>query len=240
MRVWTVILLIVIGLVYWKSHDDTTINQQQLQQQQLQQQQPVTNDQQAVTVVSVKVVPVNNNHKETGFWANFGMFFVGLATGYLLTWPGLIVLFILGILFEHNNESGWAIFTALVAIPVSYFFFAIPLTLIAYYALGYIAIGVVWSFYSYKRYITDQASIIRNSNMSAYQKSQCAVKLEPKYMLDIITGLIICWPFSAVDNLVSDLINSIQTLVKTVFKNIYYKIYSSVLGDLINYEEDNK
>lgn len=41
-------------------------------------------------------------------------FLGGLATGYLLTWPGLIALCVLGVLFEHNDSRGWAVFSGLV------------------------------------------------------------------------------------------------------------------------------
>jgi hypothetical protein len=202
--------------------------------------QPIAAEQPAdIKVVVVGSTPADD-HKTEGFLTHFGMFFVGLATGYLLTIPGLIGLFILGILFEHNDAGGWSIFTALATIIASYFFFSIPLTLVVYYLCGYVAIGVVWSFYRYKRYITEQAQMIRNSNDTAPLKLYKAQQLHPSKQLDTITVWIISWPFSAIDNLVGDLINSIQTLVTTVFKNIYYKIYSSVMGDLINIEEDNK
>lgn len=126
---------------------------------------------------------------------------------------------------------------AIVALPVSYFVFTIPLATLVYYALGYVVIGLVWSFYRYKRYITDQAKMIRKSNESNDMKLIRAKRLHPTKHIDTITAWIIIWPFSAVDNLVGDFINTIQKLVTTVFKNVYYKIYTSVLGDILKLEE---
>ena len=64
------------------------------------------------------------------------VFLSGMATAYLLTWPALIVLLVLGILFEHNGARGWAVFTGLVAIATSYFFFAVPFETMIVYAVG--------------------------------------------------------------------------------------------------------
>ena len=48
---------------------------------------------------------------------------VALFTAYMLTWPALVILLILGIAFEHNGNRACAVFTGLVAMLVSYFFF---------------------------------------------------------------------------------------------------------------------
>ena len=75
--------------------------------------------------------------------------------------PALIVLFLLGVIFEHNNRRGFSVFIGLVTIVVSYFILNVPLNIIAAYAGGYIVIGLLWSFWRYKRFVEVEASKIR-------------------------------------------------------------------------------
>jgi len=161
------------------------------------------------------------------------VFFAGLATAYLLTWPGLIALFILGILFEHNGARGWAVFTGIVSIAVGYFFFAVPLADLAIYAVGYVLVGLVWSFWRYKRFVETEVASIKERISNPETRRTRAEDLHPTKNLDTITAWILIWPFSAVESVVGDVINVIQTLVQKVFKGVYHKIYTSATADLI-------
>mgnify|MGYP000170277820 CR=1 FL=1 len=162
------------------------------------------------------------------------VFLSGMATAYLLTWPALIVLLVLGILFEHNGARGWAVFTGLVAIATSYFFFAVPFETLLVYAVGYIVVGLFWSFWRYKRFVEAEANTIRNLNVTDERKAEAARRLAPNNNLDTITAWILIWPFSAIENLLADVINAVQALVTKVFKGVYHRIYTSLVGDLIN------
>ena len=150
--------------------------------------------------------------------------------GFLLTWPALIVLLIMGILFEHNGARNWAVFTALVVMAVSYFFFAIPLMTVLLGAVGYVVIGLIWSFYRYKRHASDVVEANKNASETA---RQYAIRdLHPKEMLGTITAWIVVWPFSLVENFVGDIITGIQTLVQKVFRGIYHRIYDAAVEQL--------
>jgi hypothetical protein len=92
--------------------------------------------------IAASAVPVVVTAAEVGFFSAA----VAFAAGLLLTWPAFIVLVFLGILFEHNGARGWAVFTALAVAAVSYFFFSVSLLTIAIGAVGYIVIGLIWSF----------------------------------------------------------------------------------------------
>ena len=158
----------------------------------------------------------------TGIMAFFG--------AYLLTWPALIVLFFLGVLFEHNNHRGFAVFIGLISIAISYFVFDVPLKIIAAYAAGYLVIGLLWSFWRYKRFVEMALSRIKASGKSdAYMKA-AVENLAPSNQLLTITAWIIIWPFSAVENVVGDVLNMIQTLVTKFFKGVYNKIYTSLVA----------
>jgi hypothetical protein len=160
------------------------------------------------------------------------MFEAGLAffAGFILTWPALIVLLFLGILFEHNGARGWAVFTALAAAAVSYFFFAVPLATIAIGTLGYVVLGVIYSFFRYKRHASKIVEQFKNE--SAERKERALYDLHPKQMLSTITAWIIIWPFSFVENFVGDIINAIQALVTKFFRGVYHRIYDSAVSAL--------
>lgn len=165
-------------------------------------------------------------------------FLAGVFTGYVLTWPTLIALFVFGTLFEYNEARGWAVFTAIVALLVSFFYFDVPLGTLAVYAAGYVAIGVVWSFWRYKRYVEVRADKIRemynDPNKDQHLRRSFINDLRPTSNLDTITAWIVIWPFSFVESVAGDLINFIQNLVTKTFKAVYLKIYTSALGDLAN------
>jgi hypothetical protein len=160
-------------------------------------------------------------------------FFAGLATGYLLTWPTLIGLFLFGTLFEYNGARGWAVFVGLVALVIAFFFFTVPLQTIAIYAVAYGVIGTLWSFWRYKRFVEEEAEYIRNESYDAETKARRAKQLHPTQNLDTITAWIIIWPFSFVESVAGDLINFVQTLVTKVFKGVYNKIYNAAVSDLL-------
>jgi hypothetical protein len=150
----------------------------------------------------------------------------------MLTWPAIAVLLVLGILFEHSEARGWAIVTAIVASVVSFFYFSISLENFAFGSLAYLVIGIVWSFYRYKRYVGKAVSDAKESVMSDTQKEYLIRDLHPTKNLSTITAWIIVWPFSAIDNIAGDLINAIETLVKTVFRGVYHRIYESAVADI--------
>ena len=112
-------------------------------------------------------------------------FILGLFTGYLLTWPGLIILLVLGTIFEANEAHGWSMFTGLISAVVAYFFFSVPLITIAYYVAGYVAIGFLWSFWRYKRYADKIVDEYKDRDQSV--RKVALDHLDPRQMLDKIT-----------------------------------------------------
>lgn len=163
---------------------------------------------------------------ETGFFAGL----VGFLAGFLLTWPALIVLVVLGVLFEHNGARGWALFTAIIVAACAYFFFNVSLITIGIGAVAYIAVGLVWSFWRYKRH----ASKVVEENRDADSRSKeiALQRLHPKAMLGTITAWIMIWPFSMVENIIGDLITAIQLLVTKFFRGVYHKVYDSAVAAL--------
>ena len=155
---------------------------------------------------------------------------VAFLAGFLLTWPAFIVLVVLGILFEHNGARSWAVFTALVSMVVAYFFFNVSLVSLAAGSVAYIAIGLVWSYWRYKRHA--EKVVEQNRDTSASNKERVLAQLHPKAMLGTITAWIMIWPFSMVENIVGDLINGIQLLVTKFFRGVYHRVYDSAVAAL--------
>lgn len=161
---------------------------------------------------------------EVGFLAAVG--------GFIAGWAVLIlgVLFLLGILSEHNESSGWAVFWMLLAAGVAWVAFSLPLMMLAIGAVAYIAVGLVWSFWRYKRHVSKKVDEYKGRDQR--EREHVLRQLHPKAMLGTITAWIVVWPFSMVENLVGDLINFVQSLVTKIFRGIYFKIYDSAVAAL--------
>ena len=155
-------------------------------------------------------------------------FITGVIAGYILTWPTLCILFEFGVLFEHHNARGWAVFVGLVAMAISYFYFAVPLLAVAIYAGVYLFVGMLWSFWRYKRYVEAEVELIRAGSYLA----RSVDNLHPSRNLDTITCWILIWPISAVESITGDIINITQTLIQKVFHGVYHKIYTAATAPL--------
>lgn len=162
--------------------------------------------------------------------ANVGFF--AAAAGFIAGWAVLIliVLFVLGILSEHNDSSGWSIFFMLIAAGVAFLTFSLSWTMLAVYAGGYLVVGLIWSFWRYKRHA--EKVVAENKGADARTKETVLRRLHPKEMVGSITAWVMIWPFSFVENMVGDLINFIQTLITKVFRGIYHKIYDAAVAAL--------
>lgn len=159
--------------------------------------------------------------------------------GYLLTWPALVILLLAGIFFEHTGSRKMAVFSGIVAAVSAYFYFGIPLETIGFYALAYLVIGVVWSFWRYKVFINKQVSYLEQRTWrNQAHKIEAVTQLAPSNNLGQITAWIIVWPFSLVENTLGDVINAVQALVTKVFKGVYYKMFTSRTAALLAREDD--
>jgi hypothetical protein len=99
---------------------------------------------------------------------------------------------------------------------------------IVIYSLVYLVVGIVWSFYRYKRFIVSKIADMQELNY----RIESVSSYHPSKMLDTITAWIIIWPFSLIENICGDIINGIETLVKSVFKGVYNRIYDNALKDI--------
>ena len=164
----------------------------------------------------------------------FFAFITGLATAYLFTWPALAVLFVLGLIFEHNHRSGWAVFIGLITMFAGYFYFGLSLATLAIYGAAYLAAGLVWSFWRYGRFVRSEVARIKaDSYIKESEYASYAKNLSPAKHLGKITSWIIVWPLSLANLAVGDIIDIIQFTATKLFKMVYVKIYTSQVADLV-------
>ena len=158
-------------------------------------------------------------------------FLLGLATGYLLTWPGFIILLFIGVIFESYEEHGVAMLTGIVSAVVAYFFFHIDPMSIITYIIGYFVIGFGWCILRYKRKAADVVEKYKTSGK--HDRERALANLHPVKMLNSLTTWVLVWPFSMVENVSGDLIKLIQTTITKVFKGIFNRIYDQAVEQLM-------
>lgn len=151
--------------------------------------------------------------------------------GLLLSWPFLAICIILAI-FSEYHESAWTIVFTIAIAAVSFFYFDLALRDFLIGIPVYIIVGVVWSFWRYKRYVNKMVSKSKNADGTLDERDYERLQetLSPTRMLSTIVFWICVWPFSLLENVLEDLITGIETLVTTVFRSIYRRIYDSAFS----------
>jgi hypothetical protein len=174
-------------------------------------------------------------------------FIMGLLVGMFpaATLYMVVGLFVTAVILEYVD---WQIPKVLVCFALTiyatcYFKLGVDATLVV--AGVYLVIGLIWSFYRYKRYVkTEIQQIVGSDEFIAYQKNEKAYgwnrtrqqeaidNLHPSKKLNLITDWIVFWPLSLINNFCSDFIDVIQTVVKKFFKSVYVKIFNDATKDI--------
>lgn len=148
--------------------------------------------------------------------------------GFLLNWYALAILCILGSVFESIGAHSLSVFVGLVAMVSAYFFFGIATSSLLLYVMAYFAIGLLWSFWRYKRYADKVVEMCKS--ISDNQRRLRIEELAPSTMVDKIATWVIIWPFSMVENVLGDVFVVVQTTVSKFFKGVYARIYESAIA----------
>lgn len=151
---------------------------------------------------------------------------------YLLTFPALILLILIGIIFEFYDNV-LSVYIGIAAALVAYFMFSIPLTTLAIYAGIYLIVGIVWSFWRFKRY-TDQKVAEYNeiSYKRDYEYNRLLEQISLKSSTGRIVAWIIVWPFFMIENLTSDIVKLLKSLVTDVLKYFYNIIVNNAVSKI--------
>lgn len=153
--------------------------------------------------------------------------------GNILALVGLLV--VLTVIFEHKEKTGMAIMTFIFTTFCVFYFGTIEFELKKFLMalLAYGIIGIVWSFWRYKRYVEVKSEAAyakhKSAEMSQFDQRYLNLALEslqPKNMTGKIVQWIIIWPFSMIENILGDLIVLIEKIVTGSLNSIYQKIYT--------------
>ena len=151
-----------------------------------------------------------------------------LEFAWLLSWPGIVLLFLLGVAFEHFEIR---IFTLAC---LGAFGFALyrqinpDLRSAIISLILYIPIGLAWSVYRYHRFLKDLVKkSIKNPNPYEYHHDA-----SPKSMIPTIVSWIITWPISLIENFSKDFIDFLTMFVTRAFGNLFGKMYNSAMSEI--------
>jgi hypothetical protein len=165
-------------------------------------------------------------------------FFTGLITGYVLTWYGTLAFILLGI-FAERNESFWSVLCLAIVASIVYTMASPSITIgmLALGVIGYLILGLAWSFWRYRKFVNKQVIKINetfhrfysNHNYPEYFDREVK-QLHPSNQVNHIVAWILAWPFSLIESGIGDLIDFAKSLVTTVFRSVYAKIYDSAIN----------
>jgi hypothetical protein len=156
-------------------------------------------------------------------------FVAGVYVTYLLSWSVLIALFVLGIGLEYARWRGPAVAVGLVSMTVvGSLLHANTWWEYAVVVAGYLILGIVVSFWRYKRHLAEKLEHVGNigSDLVRY----VLAKLHPLKMVDTIVAWIIIWPFVIVEYAFKDVIAALKSVVTKCCRGKYMKIYNNALA----------
>lgn len=146
---------------------------------------------------------------------------------FFLTWYGIGALFILSF-FLINAAS----FVSFVLVAASgYLLYTkvgqeLSIWLVAGTVFGYFVIGAVWSFFRYKRFLSERIAYflkrhghVDNMDLNSMKPS------ENKY--DIFIWISV-WPVSMAENLIEDITDYVMKL----FSGVYQRLYETAIEDV--------
>ena len=155
------------------------------------------------------------------------------AIAWFFTWPGILLLVILGIVFEHVNWRAMSFLIVVISGVILYKIYSPPAMHTLYYALAYIPLGMVWATYRYHRHLKAFVERCKNGSWELFQVKA----YDPLKMWPTITHWVVIWPFSLVEHSVSGLLDIISSTCKKILGGIYTKMYKSALKQI---EDDIK
>lgn len=154
-------------------------------------------------------------------------------TLFFLTWYGISALFILS--FFLINVASFLSFVLVAA--SAYLLYTkigqeLSLLLVAITLIGYFGIGAVWSFFRYKRFLSER--IAEFLKQYGYVSTSHLIYLKPSENKYDIFIWISVWPVSMAENLMTDITDYVMKL----FSGVYQRLYDSATKDVPRKYED--
>lgn len=159
-------------------------------------------------------------------------FLLGLFVGYTLAWPMLALLFVIGLVLEHN-EARWSAFFCLIAMVwVVAAQVAMPSAgVLAIVLLVYAVVGIVWSFWRYKLFV-DQSIEEASPKASEVEMSYLISRVSPEQNVSRIVSWVLTWPLGVIEYSFRGAFSAVEYAVKHVFQAVYKAIYNRAVRKL--------
>lgn len=159
-------------------------------------------------------------------------FFTGLFTGYILTWPTLLVLVLFAVWAETNEVHTLAVIFGMLLSFLAVRYFHVSLAYFGYYAAVYFILGVLWSFARYRRFVRKKVEKWGDmKSLSTEQRARRLEELSPKALAWDISTWILIWPISLIDNFVGTFLDFLRLLVTKWLRGIYQRILDGVVRE---------
>jgi hypothetical protein len=157
---------------------------------------------------------------------------VAILTGLFFSYWSIALISLCLLFFSYKDYRNWSLFFISILAVVAYQVFALEPMDAAKCLAGYLPIGILWSFWRWKRHGDVTMKGIDPVSLNDNQRSVLIEKITPRYNIDLITGWVMAWPFSAISHIFSDLIALVSKIIREYFIEIYTKISGNHLEKL--------
>lgn len=150
-------------------------------------------------------------------------FISGLIIGYLFTPIGLGLLLIFSLICSSRESNFWATLYLGTGVAAAVYLLDPPLIYLAYAAPVYFIVGLFWSVWRYKRYVSKKVQGAQS--LSSLQRDYLLHDIAPKQMLGKFVSWVLTWPVSMIASAVGDLINGIEHVITNWLGGVYHSIF---------------
>jgi hypothetical protein len=157
---------------------------------------------------------------------------IAVFLAYLLTVPSLFAICLLALIFEAFDNK-MSVYTAILAMVVAYFTFNVPLQTLGICIVAYLVIGVIWSFWRFKRYIDKLVDAYNDDpSPTKYQRERLDSDIALNRNKSRIVSWIIVCPFSVVENIAGDVVRLLSNFVSGSLRYVYESIIKSATKNI--------
>lgn len=146
-------------------------------------------------------------------------FFVGTFFNFF----GLGALLFFSLVCSARESNFWSVVYAAMAAGIAMTLFNVPGMYLLYATPVYLVMGLLWSMWRYKRYVSKK--MVAMSNMRESERRYALERLHPKAMLGTFVAWTLAWPTSMIGSLIGDLIAGLEHAITNWFGAIYTSIF---------------
>jgi hypothetical protein len=189
-------------------------------------------------------------------------------TGIIFSYYFVVGLFLLAILLDHNERSGWSAFLAILSIYIVQDILTLTMMQTGILVALYVPIGLVWSGWRWKRHCSKVVNNLKrfyDENKEEFAKNEKipeaertvkvegrdpwnrSIVLDEKSYIDSlkannnignILSWTFSWPISICSSMFSDIIDVVETFIRTRLIGIYNRISSNAMDEASKYKEE--